>query len=100
MGGAATVNASKQRARGCAVMVARPGDHAVLGPSTDGGYYLLGVKHCHHRLFEDVAWGTEHVTAQTLQRAHEIGLQMHVLPAWYDVDDVESLKRLHLELFG
>ena len=36
----------------------RPGDRAVLGPSTDGGYYLLAIKGRHRRLFEDVAWST------------------------------------------
>jgi len=83
-----------------ASLLAQPGDRAVLGPSTDGGYYLLGVKRCHSRLFEDIAWSTERVAGQTLQRAEEIGLPMHVLPAWYDVDDLESLKRMHGELYG
>jgi uncharacterized protein len=83
-----------------AAFLAQPGDHAVLGPSSDGGYYLLGVKHRHRRLFEDVAWSTERVARQTLQRAEEIGLRVQVLPTWYDVDDVESLKRLHDELQG
>jgi rSAM/selenodomain-associated transferase 1 len=83
-----------------AALLARPGDHAVLGPSTDGGYYLLGVKHRHRRLFEDIAWSTEQVARQTLQRAEEIGLRVHILPAWYDVDDIESLKQLRKELSG
>jgi uncharacterized protein len=79
--------------------LARPGDHAVIGPSTDGGYYLLGVKTQHRALFERISWSTEHVTRQTLERAAEVGVHMHVLPAWYDVDDVESLKLLQAELF-
>jgi rSAM/selenodomain-associated transferase 1 len=79
-------------------LLAGPGDCAVLGPATDGGYNLLGVKHAHRRLFEDIAWSTEHVARQTLERAAEIGLRVHVLPAWYDVDDVASLKTLHSEL--
>jgi hypothetical protein len=79
-------------------LLAAPGDRGVLGPSTDGGYYLLGIKAPHHRLFEDVAWSTEHVAHQTLARAAEIGLDMHVLPEWYDVDDVESLRTLRAEL--
>ena len=81
-----------------AEVLARPGDRAVLGPSVDGGYYLLGVKALHHRLFENVAWSTEHVARQTLERAAEIGLEVHVLPAWYDIDDAESLLMLHAEL--
>ena len=79
-------------------VLARPGDRAVLGPSTDGGYYLLGLKHAHARMFEDITWSTERVAQQTLARAREIGLDVHVLPTWYDVDDVAALKRLEAEL--
>ncbi len=83
-----------------AEMLARPGDRAVLGPSTDGGYYLLGLKTTHRRMFEDIAWSTERVAEQTLARAREINLDVHMLPAWYDVDDIESLRRLRAELHG
>jgi uncharacterized protein len=83
-----------------AAVLARQGDRAVLGPSTDGGYYLLGLKHPHARMFEDVTWSTEQVAEQTLSRAREIGLDVHVLPAWYDVDDVDTLKRLDAEVRG
>jgi rSAM/selenodomain-associated transferase 1 len=82
-----------------AQMLALPGDRAVLGPSRDGGYYLLGLKAPHRRLFEDVAWSTETVAQQTLARAAEIGLAVHVLPEWYDVDDCASLQMLRGELF-
>src|SRR5215470_3937826 len=81
-----------------AEVLARPGDRAVLGPSTDGGYYLLGLKQAHRRMFEDITWSTEQVAEQTLERAREIGLDMHVLPAWYDVDDLQSLRMLHEEI--
>lgn len=81
-----------------AEILAQPGDRAVLGPSTDGGYYLLGLKHAHARMFENIAWSTERVAEQTLARAQEIGLHVHLLPAWYDVDDVDALKRLDAEL--
>ena len=70
----------------------------MLGPSSDGGYYLLGVKTAHRRLFEDIAWSTERVAEQTRERAHEIKLDIHTLPVWYDVDDVEGLRRLHSEV--
>src|SRR5262245_38579959 len=79
--------------------LARPGDRAVLGPSTDGGYYLLGIKQAHRRLFDDIDWSTERVARQTLERAAEIGLDVHCLPAWYDVDDSQALRQLHAELF-
>ena len=78
--------------------LAQPGDRAVLGPSSDGGYYLLGLKAPHRRLFEDVAWSTAQVARQTRERAAEIGLDVHVLPEWYDVDDEVTLLRLCREL--
>ena len=81
-----------------ALALAAPGDRAVLGPSTDGGYYLLGLKRMHARLFEDIAWSTDVVAAQTLARAAEIGLPVHILPEWYDVDDAASLALLRGEL--
>jgi len=82
-----------------AEVLSHPGDRAVLGPSTDGGYYLLGLKARHRRLFEDVTWSTDQVADQTLARATEIGLAVHLLPAWYDVDDAQSLSVLYGELF-
>jgi rSAM/selenodomain-associated transferase 1 len=81
-----------------AAALARPGDRAVLGPSSDGGYYLLGLKAVHRHMFETIAWSTERVAKQTLERAREIGLDVHRLPVWYDVDDVEGLRRLRAEL--
>ena len=78
--------------------LAVPGDRLVLGPAADGGYYLIGLKHPHRRLFEDIAWSTEHVFRQTLERAAELGLDTVTLPGWYDVDDVASLRRLAGEL--
>jgi len=79
-------------------VLAQPGDRAVLGPSSDGGYYLLGLKAPHRRMFEDVAWSTADVARQTRERAAEIGLALHELPDWYDVDDLASLQTLHDEV--
>jgi rSAM/selenodomain-associated transferase 1 len=75
-----------------------PGDRVVLGPATDGGYYLVGLKHPHRHLFQDIAWSTERVFAQTAERAASIGLELVRLPAWYDVDDAASLGWLCREL--
>ncbi len=74
--------------------LAKPGDRVVLGGAEDGGYYLIGLKRPHRRLFEDIDWSTDRVLRQTLERAAEIGLSVHALPIWYDVDDVASLRRL------
>ena len=74
--------------------LARPGDRIVLGPSIDGGYYLLGLKQPHRRLFDDIAWSTEQVARQTLDRGAELGLETVMLPSWYDVDDANALQAL------
>jgi uncharacterized protein len=83
-----------------AEVLARPGDRAVLGPSSDGGYYLLGLKAAHRRMFDDIEWSTARVAEQTLQRARDIGLEVHTLAGWYDVDDIDGLRRVHAELCG
>jgi len=77
----------------------RPGDRVVLGPADDGGYYLIGMKRPHRRLFAEISWSTAEVSAQTVERAREINLDVALLPAWYDVDDASTLRRLCDELF-
>jgi rSAM/selenodomain-associated transferase 1 len=78
----------------------RPGDRLVLGPASDGGYYLVGLKHPHRELFAKIQWGTETVAQTTLKRAAEIGLEATLLPEWYDIDDLETLGWLRDELAG
>lgn len=78
----------------------KDGDRCVLGPAIDGGYYLIGLKAPHRRIFEDIEWSTSRVREQSLERAVEIGLPVETLPLWYDVDDVESFGWLKSELAG
>lgn len=77
-----------------------PGSRSVLGPSTDGGYYLIGLQRPEPNLFARIRWSTEHVAAETQERAREIELPMELLRTWYDVDDAASLARLREELSG
>jgi rSAM/selenodomain-associated transferase 1 len=77
-----------------------PGDRMVLGPASDGGYYLVGLKRPHRHLFTQIAWGTDTVARSTWERAAEIGLATTLLPEWYDVDDIETLRWLQDELAG
>ena len=77
-----------------------PGDRVVLGPAEDGGYYLIGMKRVHPRLFEEIDWSTERVYRQTIARAGEIGLPVAALAEWYDVDDEASLTLLARQLLG
>jgi rSAM/selenodomain-associated transferase 1 len=71
---------------------------AVLGPSEDGGYYLIGLTQLRPELFRDIEWSSERVTAQTLSRAEALGLNVALLPPWYDVDTAADLDRLRAEL--
>ena len=75
-----------------------PGERVVLGPADDGGYYIVGMKAPHVHLFEDIAWSTATVAAQTRQRAHALNLPVTELDPWYDVDDGPALRRLFREL--
>ena len=77
-----------------------PGDRMVLGPASDGGYYLIGLKRPHRQLFMQIAWGTDTVARSTCERAAEIGLATTLLPEWYDVDDLKTLRWLQDELAG
>jgi rSAM/selenodomain-associated transferase 1 len=79
--------------------LAHDGDRVVLGAAADGGYYLIGLKNVHPRLFDRIAWSSAEVLAHTVERAAEIGLEVKLLPAWYDVDDAATLNQLCQELF-
>jgi uncharacterized protein len=82
-----------------AQLLLAPGQRAVLGPSEDGGYYLIGLQQPHAHLFQDIIWSTSVVTSQTLERAAEINVPVALLQPWYDVDDANSLARLYAEFF-
>ena len=89
-----------QRAFAEAVTIlAQSDDAVVLGPSEDGGYYLIGLNKLHRLLFEDIAWSTAAVLEQTLGQARKRNLPVHLLPTWYDVDDRGTLQRLCQEFF-
>jgi rSAM/selenodomain-associated transferase 1 len=81
-------------------MLSNAGDRVVLGPSDDGGYYLIGLKRNHPQLFERIDWSTERVLEQTKQRARELSLEVSLLPTGYDVDDAATLHRLCDELLS
>mgnify|MGYP003989712999 CR=1 FL=1 len=72
----------------------------MLGPSTDGGYYLIAMTGKVSEVFDGIAWGTEQVLDETLNRVKKAGVSLELLPVWYDVDFPEDLKFLktHLEL--
>lgn len=75
---------------------------AVFGPTTDGGYWAVGLRAeawpGARGLFEGIPWSTGRVMATTRRRAGGLGIRIEVLPTWYDVDDAEQLARLQDDL--
>jgi rSAM/selenodomain-associated transferase 1 len=69
---------------------------AVLGPSSDGGYYLIGFSKEDFlpEAFDNVAWGTDRVFAHTVKMFKRHRRRLYVLPRWHDVDTLEDLKSL------
>ena len=75
----------------------------VIGPSTDGGYYLIGfsaetltttVPH----VFKEIAWSTADVFQQTVARIGSVQATIGLLPPWYDIDTAEDLAFLHAHI--
>jgi rSAM/selenodomain-associated transferase 1 len=73
---------------------------AAIGPCTDGGYYAIGLRRPIPELFQQINWSTDKVFTETLAQAKRMRVQVHVLPPWYDVDDVSSLDYLRKQLFA
>lgn len=69
-------------------------DRVVLGPASDGGYYLIGMNKPHAELFAKIDWSTPRVLAQTLSAARSIGVETVLLDQWRDVDEPAALKQL------
>jgi rSAM/selenodomain-associated transferase 1 len=64
-----------------------------LGPSLDGGYYLIGLRQSAPRLFGEMPWSTPDVLGETLRRADEEGMRVRPLPVRGDVDTIDDLRR-------
>ncbi|HEV3121151.1 MAG TPA: TIGR04282 family arsenosugar biosynthesis glycosyltransferase [Isosphaeraceae bacterium] len=72
----------------------------VLGPSTDGGYYLVGCRPPVPPIFEGIDWSTAHVLSQTIDLLRNTRLSLSVLPPWYDVDTLDDLQVLAGHLYA
>lgn len=70
----------------------------VIGPATDGGYYLIGLSRPCLKLFDDVSWSTDQVFERTCQIALANKYTLKILPHHYDIDTIEDLKTLHSDL--
>lgn len=73
-------------------------DDVVLGPTEDGGYYLVGMSGLHVEIFAGIDWSTASVWQQTTERITAANLTSAHLPRWYDVDEAADLARLRARL--
>jgi rSAM/selenodomain-associated transferase 1 len=76
------------------------GAQAVIGPSEDGGYVLIGLRQYESRLFEGISWGTGAVMEETRKKLRRLKWLWHELPQRWDVDRLEDVERLRREGFS
>jgi rSAM/selenodomain-associated transferase 1 len=69
----------------------------VFGPSSDGGYYLVGAAGRVPPIFTEIPWGTAEVWTATKRRMEQAGIKWGELPVWWDVDDERDFRRLLAE---
>lgn len=79
------------------LMATRDND-VVLGPTEDGGYYLIGLRRAHRELFERMPWSTSQVFPETRRRSLQHGLTVACTEYWFDVDMPYDLRRLRQSL--
>ena len=65
----------------------------VLGPTEDGGYYLIACRRFIPQMFSGIAWGTDQVMEQTKSRLRTLGARYHLMPVDFDLDRPEDLAR-------
>jgi len=71
-----------------------------LGPTTDGGYYLVGMNSAIGGLFRNIDWSTPFAYEETVANANALNLRLHTLPMWYDVDTPADLYLLREQMFA
>lgn len=75
-----------------------PDKRVVLGPSRDGGYYLVGCNQPAPQIFQDMSWSHSAVLAQTLAKLTTLQIDFHLLPSWFDIDTPDDLRYLRSAL--
>jgi uncharacterized protein len=75
-------------------------DALVIGPATDGGYYLIGLRRPCPALFTSIAWSTPEVLTTTISLAETYGLTVSFASPWHDVDTVDDLRRVLRDSHG
>jgi hypothetical protein len=82
-----------------ALLFLREGSQAVIGPSEDGGYVLIGLSEYSPALFSGIPWGTQAVMEETRNRLSTLGWQWKELSERWDVDRPEDVERLRIERY-
>lgn len=70
--------------------MAKESRHGMIGPSTDGGYYLLGLKNHSPSLFQNISWSEDNVLELTLTAANKADISLEQLPFLTDVDHLDD----------
>ncbi len=71
-----------------------------LGPTVDGGYYLVGVRKPELQIFQDVSWSSRNTFAHTARNVRQLNLKLLTLEQWHDVDTFADLRSLSDELLS
>ena len=82
------------------VMAIRELEHAevCLGPSRDGGYYLIGMNRSDERIFQNIEWSTPGVLDQTISNINDAGLSLSLLGTYCDIDTIADLRNLNADI--
>ncbi|HEX7230194.1 MAG TPA: TIGR04282 family arsenosugar biosynthesis glycosyltransferase [Candidatus Binatia bacterium] len=75
-----------------------PESRAVLGPTHDGGYYLVGLNRNQPAIFDQMTWSHDQVLRQTLERIVSFDIKGHLLPRWHDIDTIDDVRCLQSTL--
>ncbi len=76
------------------VKLERSETDVVLGPSRDGGYYLIGMNRPIPEIFQGIAWSSDQVFSCTVSKLRQLGIHPHLIPTWFDIDSFEDLQYL------
>lgn len=71
---------------------------AVLGPSADGGFYLMGLKDCPAGVLDGIQWSHSTTLAATVHKLEQFGMKTVLIDPWFDIDSHEDLERLRRQL--
>jgi rSAM/selenodomain-associated transferase 1 len=81
----------------CQMLTVGPAD-VTLGPTADGGYYLVGIRKPEPEIFQNITWSSALTLEHTVRNINQLGLRLVTLEQWYDVDTFADLRCLNNEL--